>query len=525
MEELQPALLLVVVVGVVGLVARRLGVPPPALLVGVAAAYAPGVPDTRLDPELVLVLFLPALLYSAALQSSVEGFRANARPIALLSVGLVLATTLAVGLVAHAVVPGLPLPAAFALGAVLGPPDAVAALAVGRRVGMPPRLFTLIEGENLVNDATALVTYQVAVAATVSGGFSLLEAGGRFVLAVAGGVGVGPVVALLVGLIRRHLDDPLVENALSLVTPFAAFVPAEQIHGSGILAVVVCGLVLGHASPLLLSGGSRLQTGAVWALITFLIEGVVFVLIGLQLPAVFAGLQGYAAMDLVLWSAAIVATVVVVRPLWILPATWLPRLLSPGLRARDPMPPWQLSAALSWAGMRGVVSLAAVVALPLVTDSGEPFPPRDLLVFLAFVAIVTTLLVQGTTFGPLLRRLGLRADRQGQLLALANAQQAATQAAVRRLDQVLAEEPGPDGVGAKLRAMAEHRANSAWERLGDHRDGAETPSAAYRRLRGEMIDAERAALLGMRAQGRLTDELMRELQRELDLEEMQIRRS
>ncbi len=523
MSDLGPVLLVVAAVCAAGLLSRRTGVPSPVLLVvaGLAAAVA-GLPTVELDPEVALVLVLPPLLYSAALDASLLDFRANARPIALLSVGLVVFTAAVVGTVAHLVVPGLPWAAALALGAVLAPPDAVAAISIGRRVGMPARLQTVIEGEGLLNDATALVLYSVAVAAAVGGGFSVPRTAGLLALSVGGGLAVGLAVAGLVGLVRSRLEEPLVENALSLATPFLAYLPAEHVHGSGVLAVVVAGLVLGHATPTLLSSTSRLQTQPVWGLVVFLLEGGVFLVIGLQLPDIVDGLRGYDGAQVTGYATAVVLAVLLARPLWIVVATSLPRRLSRRVRERDPSPGWRVTTALSWAGMRGVVSLAAAFAIPLTTDSGRGFPQRDLLLFLVFVVILVTLLLQGLTYGRVLRLLGLQPDRQGVLLAQASAQQAALRASLARLDEAVADEPDAEDVAGRLRALAEARANARWERLGELRapdDSAETPSATWRRLRRLMLDAERTELLRLRDAGRLPDEAMREMQRALDLEE------
>ena len=526
MHELGPVLLVVLGVCLARLAAGRTGVSPPVLLVlgGLAVAALPGEAALHLDPEVVLVLVLPPLLYSAALESSLLAFRANLRPIVLLSVGLVIFTAAVVGTVAHLVVPDLPWAAALALGAIVAPPDAVAAIAIGRRVGMPSRLQTVIEGEGLINDATALVLYQVAVAAAVSGSFSPTKASGLLALSAVGGLVVGLAVAAVVAQVRRRLDEPLVENALSLATPFLAYLPAEQLHSSGVLAVVVCGLVLGHASPTLLSSRSRLQTGPVWRVVVFLLEGGVFLLIGLQIPEILRGLGDRRPGELALWSLAVLLAVLLSRPLYIFPSTLLPRALSLRLRDSDPTPPWQVTAALSWAGMRGVVSLAAAFALPLTTADGRPFPQRDLLLFLVFVVILGTLVLQGLTFGAVLRALGVRPDRESVLLAQAAAQQAAQRAAVQRLDQAVEQDPAARDVADQLRRMAQTRSNARWERLGELAEhpsaGSDrTTSAIWRRLRAVMLEAERAELLRLRDEGRLPDEAMRELQRELDLEE------
>jgi CPA1 family monovalent cation:H+ antiporter len=517
---------LLVVLGIcaAALLARRTGVPSPVLLVlgGLAVALVPGVPHLELEPEVILVLILPPLLYSSALESSLVDFRANTRPIVLLSVGLVVFTCLAVAAVVHLLVPGVPWAAALALGAILGPPDAVAAIAIGRRIGLPARLMTLIEGEGLLNDATALVLYQVAVAAVVAGSFSPAQTGLRLVLAPVGGLAVGLAVAWLVSRVRRRLDEPLVENVLSLATPFLAYLPAERLHVSGVVAVVICGLVLGHQTETLLSSASRLQTTPVWKFTVFLLEGLIFLLIGLQLPRILQVVDSYRPAQLLGWSAAVVLVVLLTRPLWIWPATYLPRRLSRRLRERDPDPPWQSTAALSWAGMRGVVSLAAAFAIPLTTADGDPFPERDLLLFLAFVAILTTLLLQGLTFARVLRALDLRPDRQGLLLAQASAQQAATRAGLSRLDELAGPSPLEQETADQLRSAAARRANAQWERLAELRPdetGNDTPSAVWRRLRLAMLEAERRELTRLRDEGDLPDEALREMRSRLDLEE------
>lgn len=522
MHSLGPVLLVVLGICLAGLLAERTGIPSPVLLVlgGLAVAALPGSATIELDPQVVLVLVLPPLLYGTALEASLLDIRRNARPVGLLSIGLVAFTALTVGTVAHLVVPGLPWAAALALGAIVAPPDAVAAISIGRRVGMPARLQTLIEGEGLLNDATALVLYQVAVAVAVGGHFSAAGTAWLLVRTSLGGLAVGLTVAWLVKQVRRRLEEPLVENVLSLTTPFLAYLPAERLHVSGILAVVVSGLVLGHANPTLLSSTSRLQTQPVWRLVVFLLEGGVFLLIGVQLPGILAGLGAYGPGELTIWGLAVVLTVLVSRPLWVIPGTYLPRRLSRRLREREPAPPGSTVAVLCWAGMRGVVSLAAAFALPLETDVGTPFPQRDLLLFLVFVVILTTLVLQGLTFGRLLRALGLRPDRQGLLLAQASAQQSAVRAALVRLDEAVAADPDDAPVADRLRRVAEARADARWERLAEV-DGAadETPSAAWRRLRVLMLEAERAELLRLRDGGRLPDEVMREMQRALDLEE------
>lgn len=527
MHEIIEVLALLVVVTAVSATARKFDLPGPVLLVvlGIGGSFVPHVPAYALDPDLVFFLVLPPLLYSAALSSSLIAIRANRRPITLLSVGYVLFSTILVGVVAYLVVPGLSLATAFVLGAVVAPPDAVAASAIARKVGLPRRVVTILEGESLINDATALTAFRVATAAVVGGGFSWWEAGWRFALASVGGIVVGVAVTAAVLLIRRRLDDPVVENAVSLLTPFAAFLPAEEVGASGVVAVVVTGLLLGHQSTRFVGSAARLQAQAVWRMIDFLLEGAVFLLIGLQLRAILDALDAYGAVELTTSALAVTLAVVLGRFVWVYPATYVPRMLFARVREQDPSPPWQYPFVISWAGMRGVVSLAAAFAIPVQTATGGPFPQRELLIFLTFVVIFATLIVQGTTLRAVIRRLGLRTDPVQDRLGEAQAAQAASDAALSRLDELVAAGDGtaaPAEVVEQLRQRARVRGLVAWERLGD--PSRETPTAAYRRLRIEMLEAERDALVRMRDLGRIDDHTMRRVQRDLDYEEAVLRR-
>jgi len=524
MGSLLQVLGLIVGVAAIAGLARRLNASAPILLVvaGLAVSLIPGAPAYHLDPELVLVLFLPPLVYSAAINSSLGAVRANARPIALLSVGLVAFTAWVVTVVAKAVVPGLPWAAAVALGGILGPTDAVAAIAIARRVGLPVRIVTILEGESLLNDATALVIYRVAVAAAVSGGVALSNIAWRLVVAVVGGVAIGLVAAYAITLIRRQTEDPLIENTLSLLTPFLAYLPAEAIGASGVLAVVVTGLRLSHDAPVLMSPAARLQEHAIWSVIDFLLEGIVFALIGLQLLDIISHLAGHSALGLIAAAVAMTAAVVISRYAWVFPATYVPRWLSQRVRRRDPSPSWRVPATISWAGMRGVVSLAAAFALPLSTNDGRPFPQRDVSIFLTLFVIVATLVGQGFTMPHVVRWSGLRRDETAELLAEAAAQQRAAKASLERLDLLTTDEETIAGVAEQLRERAEMRQRGAWERLGGGSGGtmgAETPTATYRRLRLEMLHAERQEFLAQRDAGQISDDVLRRVQRDLDLEE------
>ena len=518
-ERLLEVVGLVILVAAASAAARRLPVVAPILLVlaGFGLSYVPGVPEYSLDPDLVLVLILPPLLYSAAWRMPLRSFRANLRAITLLSVGLVLFTALVVAVVAVAVVPQLSFAAALALGAIVAPPDAVAATAVASRAGLPRRVVAILEGESLVNDATALTTYRVALAAVTAGSISLVTFGSRLLLAAVGGLAIGLAVAYVHAWLRRRIDEPVLDTTLTLVGPFLAYVPAEEVGASGVIAVVAAGLYLGHRWPRETSAAARIQAQDLWTTLQFVLEGAVFALIGLQLPSILAGLSAYDPATVLVATVAIVLAVILSRFAWLYPATYLTRLI-PAVRRRDPAPPWQYPTVIAWAGMRGVVSLAAAAALP------ETFPERDLLIFLTFVVIVATLVLQGLSLPWLIRRLRLSGpSRMEDALQEAAVQQEAVSAALGRLDALLAREDGlaPDVV-TRLRDKAQLRTFSAWERLGS-RD-RETPSATFRRLRRQMLEAEREVFIRARDEGRLDQEGFLDVLRELDTEEQLLRR-
>jgi monovalent cation/hydrogen antiporter len=465
---------------------------------------------------------IPPLLYAAANQSSLVALRGSARTVLGLSVGLVLATALAAGGL-FALVVGVPLSVGIALGAAVSPPDPVAALSIGRKAGMPPRLLTIIEGEGLLNDATALTILQVAVVAVVEGSFSIPRAVGTFLLIAAGGVAAGIVVATVVGFVRRRVRDALVDSALSLGTPFAAYLAAESLHLSGVLAVVVAGLWLSHRNPALQSGSARLQSGAVWRLVEFLLEGYVFLLIGQQLPQVLAGMDAYPLGTIAAAALVTVGAVLLIRPLWLVLTARLPARLHARLGG-DPdqgNPPltWRDLFALSWAGTRGVITLAAVFALQ------EDFPQRDLVLFCAYVVVLVTLLGQGMTFTPLVRRLKLAGTEVAQALVRNQARAAAVQAGLERLAALREADPALAEVIQPLERSAEARRRRYLDRaaLLSSVEGDSLPvDDAYRaavRARREMIGAERDELLAWRDAGRLPDSDLRILERELDHEE------
>src|SRR6266496_406156 len=366
---------LLLAVAVLALVARQLTIPYPILFVigGLLIGLVPKLPKVRLDPELVFLFILPPLLFPAALFTSWRDFRANRRPIALLAIGLVLFTTVVVAVLAHYFM-GLPLAAGFVLGAIVSPPDAIAASAIAERLHIPRRIVTILEGESLVNDATALVAFRFAVVAVTTGTFSLAHASGQFFIVGLGGIAVGLAIGAVTAWIEKPIDDPPIEITISLLTPFAAYLPAEQLGVSGVLAVVTAGLYHGWRIPEITSSRTRLQAGPVWEMVEFLLNGFIFLLIGLQLPEVLRHLSGRSIPQLVWYAFVISLAVIILRILWVFPATYLPRVLFKSIRARDPYPAWQHVTIVAWTGMRGVVSLAAALALPFTLENGSPFP-------------------------------------------------------------------------------------------------------------------------------------------------------
>ncbi|MCX5331428.1 MULTISPECIES: Na+/H+ antiporter [unclassified Streptomyces] len=521
--DVMPLLLLVAGSAAVAAAARRTPVPAPLLLVavGLVLSYVPGVPEYTLDPDVVLPLVLPPLLHSAATDSSYLDLRAQLRPVALLSVGYVLFATFVVGWAAYQIVPGLSLTGALVLGAVVAPPDAVAATAVARRVGLPSRITTILQGESLVNDATAITAYRVALAAAVGEGASWAGGIGEFLLAAVGGVAVGLILMVPIHWMRTHLKEPLLQNTLSLLIPFVAYAAAEQFHASGVLAVVVVALFLGHRAWEV-DFATRLQEDAVWKMVAFVLESSVFALIGLQLRVVVKGLGEYEGVDAAWYAVAVFAVVVVSRFVWVYPATFLPRLLSARIREREDNPTWKAPFVIAWAGMRGVVSLAIAFSIP-ETHGGEPFPGRNLILFLTFTTVIGTLVVQGVTLPPLIRLLKLPGrDAQAETLAEANAQAQASRAAERTLDSLLSDERNslPQPLADRLRTVLERRRNAVWERLGSVNPvTGETVDDTYRRLSREMIGAEREVFVKLRDGRYIDDEMLRTLLRRLDLEE------
>jgi CPA1 family monovalent cation:H+ antiporter len=525
MAALELILVLLAAVALLALLAEKLEIPLPALLVlgGIGLALAPGLPRPSLDPDAVFLIFVPPLLYWTALNTSWRDFRENLRSITLLSVGLVIVTMIAVAAAAHAVTPELPWASALVLGAIVSPPDPVAVTAVTRKLGVPRGIVTLLEGEGLVNDATALVAYRMAVAAVVTGTSTIHGAGLKILWAGAGGVAVGLAVGLGIGWLRRKIGRaPVVENTISLLTPFAAFIPAERLGVSGVLAVVAVGLYLGRRGPRIVSPQTRLQATGMWQVVSFLLEGLIFILIGLELPFVLEALRVHPPELLVELAAAVAGAAIVVRMLWVFPGAYVPRYIQRWLGAKNPdeFPPWQGVTFVGWAGLRGGDSLVIALALPLKTAAGAPFPGRDLILFLTFAVIFVTLVLQGFTLKFVIRWLGLKPDREtGE--EETEARDRVTAAGLARLAQLKPENDTQREILEGLREKHTHIAHrfDAHAR-GKRHEKDEARRDAYRKYRLEMIRGEREELVGLRDENVISDGVMRRIQRDLDLEQV-----
>jgi CPA1 family monovalent cation:H+ antiporter len=530
--KIEVLLLLLVGTTLFGVVARKLRIPDAIVLVlaGLGVSLVPGLPHPELDPENVFLLVLPPLLYAQAWFTSWNDFRRWFRPIFMLAVGLVIFTTVLVAYALHALAPELPLPLCFALGAIVSPPDAVAASAIAQAFRLPKRMVTILEGESLVNDATGLVALKFSLVALSTGAFSPLEASGRFLLVAGGGVAVGLATSLVAAPLFKWLKDDALALALSLAIPYACFLLAERLHVSGILAVVACGIALGIRSSNILTANARLQGFGFWSTLVFLLNGAVFLLIGLQLPAIVAGMRGRSIGELIAIAAAVCGVVIAARLFWVFPGAYLPRLLSRRVREREPTPTWQAVTVVGWSGMRGVVSLAAALALPRFLHDGGPegpelpLPGRDLLIFLSFSVVLCTLVLQGLTLPLLIRVLRVRGADDAEVDEERTARIAAASAALMRLKE-LADDPTVDGDAARiviadfedrLRRLHAGRASL----VGD--PGGEKKRIGSLRLRRVALLAARALVVDHHRRGELSRELLVKVERELDLEELQL---
>ena len=518
--NIQVLLLLLAVLVIVAVVGKRLNIAPSILLViaGIALAVIPGLPRIALAPELVLLGMLPPLIYSAGVAMSWREFRFNLRPISLFAFGCVLFTAGAVAVAVHALL-GMPWAVSFVLGAIIAPTDAVAPLAIMRRLGLPRRLILVLEGEGLANDATALILYRFAIAAVSTGLFSLPQAAGEFALIVVGEIGYGIALGWASLRLRRWANDPRVEITLSLLTPYAAFLVPQYLGGSGVLATVAAGLFVSWNGPLLIPAATRLQGIFFWDLLVYLLEGILFLVTGMETRVLIEGADQGLLREVAVAVPLMVAVIVLARFIWVYPAVYLPRWLSPALARRDPPPPWQWSILLGFVGVRGVVSLAAALAVPFSTAAGTAFPQRDVILYVTFGVIIVTLVGQGLALPGLVRWLALPHDAEDERRREQDAEIAgrleALKVAQGRLDRLAADGETDPEVLAILRARHNHRA----DQLPKNTASGLQALAEAAELRAELIGAERKYIYRLLQEGRITDEARRRIERELDLEE------
>jgi len=523
-ETLQTLLLLLAVMVIVAVVARRINTAPSILLViaGIALALVPGVPRITLAPEFVLLGILPPLIYSAGVAMSWREFKFNLRPIALLAIGCVVFTACAVAALAYWVL-GMPIGVAFVLGAIVAPPDALAPLAIVRQLGIPRRLVIVLDGEGTANDATALILYRFAVAAVGTGLFSLGQAAGTFVLIVIGEIAYGIAIGWLSLRLRRWAHDPRVEITLSLMTPYVAFLVPAHLGGSGVLAAVATGLYVSWNGPLLIPAATRLQGIFFWDLLVYLLEGIVFLVTGLQIRTLLDRSDIFPLYQPILAVLLTVVVIVIARFVWVYPAAYLPRWFSAKVARRDPLPPWQWLFFLAFVGVRGVVSLAAALAIPLTTSSGAPFPYRDLILFITFGIIVITLVGQGLLLPSVVRWLGLARhaadERDREQKAELAARSDALKLAQTRLEELAVNKEIAPEVLAVLRARHDDRFGRLPKAALDTFN-----AAAAADVRADLIALEREYIYQLLRDGRITDEARRRIERELDLEEAAIAR-
>lgn len=523
LQQLETIILLLMAVLALTTIARKIAIPYPIFLVmgGLALSFVPGLPTIRLDPNLVFFVFLPLLLWAAAYFTSWRDFRANARPITLLAIGLVTVTTLAVASIAHWLLPGLGWAEAIILGAIVSPPDAVSATAIIKQLNLPRRGITILEGESLVNDATALVIYRAALAAAVSGSFELNETLLEFAQIAALGISIGFVIGVLCRWVLSLTDDSFIEIAITLLAPYIAWVLAELAHASSVLACVIGGLYVRQHFSALVAPITRIQARAVWDFLVFVLNGVIFILIGLHLGVQRDAIPVNQLLPLTLIGLAISATAIVVRLVWVPVAAWLPRFLSATLRSRDPTPSWPNLFIISWAGMRGIVSLAAALALPLTTQTGAPFPFRAQIILITFMVILITLVVQGLTLPVLIRILNLGEDTSIEYEEK-HARNHAEKAALAFLDNVLLEDWPVASHVEQLRIHYKNRRNHDYDSGDPETGNRHNLAEALRRLQHETMTVERLAIIKLRNDGIISDEILHRLEQELDIEALRM---
>lgn len=519
MNLLEVILFLMLCAVALGWVARHFNFPYPIALVigGGALGFVPQLPELPFDPQFILVLVLPPILYQAALLTSWRDFKSNIRPIGSLAIGLVIATTLAVGGALKFLVPEIPWAAAFVLGAIVSPPDAVAATAILSRLSIPRRVVTVLEGESLVNDASGLVIYKFAVAAVMTGAFSLVDASVQFVGVSIGGIVIGVLMGYLFVFVHRYLGDTFIEVLTTLSVPYIAYIFAESFHASGVLAVVAAGLVRGRYSPEIVSAKTRVIARSAWNLLVFMLNSLIFILIGIQLSGITGRLAGHTPGQLLLYGAMVSSVAILVRFAWIYAVAYIPRMFSAAVRAREAPPAEAEVFIMSWCGMRGIVSLAAALALPLAMDSGAPFPQRDLVIFLTFIVIAVTLVVQGLSLPPLIRRLKVGAD-WSMNEEEHRAKVAMARAAMTAIGEIARKEEIPEDLAERIRA--EFAEKVTLDVRG--REMVHAGADPARHLRRAAIEAERRELIRIWRENQISDEVLHHLEEDLDYQESRL---
>ena len=521
MQEIAVIIILLAVVTALAEITDKIRIPYPILLVlaGIGIGFIPGLPHISLHPEIVFLVFLPPILYYAAWSTSWPDFKAAKRPITLLAIGCVIFTTCTVAWIAHTFIPGLGWPGAFVLGAIISPPDAVAATAATKGLGLPRRVITVLEGESLVNDATGLIAYRYAVAAVVSGTFSINQAGIQFVIVAIAGILLGLVIAVIFKWIHSITpDNPTNDTTLTFLAPYIAYLSAEAIHVSGVLAVVTAGLYLSWNSSTMFSQQTRLQANGAWNTVIFLLNGIIFILIGLQLDDVLGNIRGHSPGALVMYAGIVSLAVIIGRIVWVYPGTYLPRWVSRKIRRTEPRPNIRLVSVVAWSGMRGVVSLAAALALPLTIAGGEPFPNRNLIIFLTFAVIFSTLVLQGLTLGPLITLLGVKPDGSEH----EQEQEARLRLAAGIIEHI--EEHYALAVSDEVLNRIKTKYEIRMQRIRKVHGGSldEEQINAFHMIQQELLEKERADVIRLRNDGMISDELRRKIEYELDLEEARL---
>jgi CPA1 family monovalent cation:H+ antiporter len=520
----KPELILIclVAVALLALAARKIRIPYPILLTvgGILLALIPGVPAIHLEPQLVFDLFLPPLIYPAAVFTSWRDFRANLRPILFLAIGLVLLTMTAAAYVFHSLT-GLPLAAGFVFGAIISPPDAVAALAVTQHLRVPRKIIVILEGESLANDATSFISFRFAVAAVMTGSFSLGHASSQFLMVAAGGICVGLATGWVATQVQTRLDDPPVQTMLSLLTPYVAYFTGDKLHVSGILAVVIAGMYYGWRAPRILSGRMRLQALPVWEMVVFVLNGVLFMLIGLQLPQVVHALPPSSALRVTKLAVVVLSTIVLVRFVWMFGAGYLPRLISRAFRNENPAP-WQHTALIAWTGMRGADSLAGALAIPFVLPNGEPFPGRDLILLLTFCVIFGTLVLQGLTLSPLIRWFKVVDDHITEKEER-HARLQANEAALAQLEALESSRRARPEAVERLRSEYVDRIRQLRSQAPHEESVSRLFSADFEDLAREALQTERETILKLRNEETINDQALRRIQRDIDLAEARLK--